>query len=273
MKLTKENIEEYLLLLVDDELDAVEAAEVKTYIAQHEEYQALLALYRATKPDHDEAPYVFPDKESLLRRETAAMPVGTGKLRIWKQAAVVALFVGVGLALAMIALRNDRVEISKSPSAVATAIQEDNNRTKEAERKIPVQQPAPLVIAGVQKAARPLATAKARREEQPTARPVARLREETIAPLAAATAPAMFAEEHVAPIGQAVDREAVPTLATARKELPEWLPVKEESLDGVNDLVSQAQELRDNIAGKAKMLKKASFVIRIGDKDVLALGR
>jgi len=273
MKLTKENIEEYLLLLVDNELDTAEAAEVNAFVTQHEEYRSLLELYRATKPDAGEAPYVFPEKESLLRQETPAMPFGTVKpFRMWRQAAAVALLLGTGLVLALLVARKDGKEISSSPSPSAGAITQNKKLQQEEVSKPSTPPPAP-VLANVHPNRRLPVAAKTAYPDQAAVAPVMRRKREEIAPLAAATLPVTIAEERPAPIVQAVDRESVLVLTAGRKELPGWLPVKEESLDGVNDLVSQVQELRDNLAEKAKVLKKASFVIRIGDKDLIALGR
>ncbi|WP_118952750.1 anti-sigma factor family protein [Taibaiella helva] len=272
MKLTKENIEEYLLLLVDNELDAAEAAEVNAFVMQHEECRSLLELYRATKPDTGEAPYVFPEKESLLRQETPAMLFGTIKpFRMWRQAAAVALLLGTGLVLTLLVARKDGKEIS-SPSPSAGAITQ-NKKLQQEEVPKPSTPPPSTALANVYPNRRLPVAAKTAYPDQAAVAPVKRREREEIAPLAAATLPATIAEESPAPIIQAIDRESVPALTAGRKELPGWVPVKEESLDGVNDLVSQVQELRDNLAAKAKVLKRASFVIRIGDKDLIALGR
>ena len=53
-----------------------------------------------------------------------------------------------------------------------------------------------------------------------------------------------------------------------RKPLPEWLPVTEENLQGVNDLVAHIQALKESIQEKAQSLKNTAFVIRFGDKQI-----
>ena len=68
MNLTNENIEEYLLLLADNELNEAEENEVMAFVEQHTAYKPMLEAYLATRLDHSES-FIYPDKESLLKPE------------------------------------------------------------------------------------------------------------------------------------------------------------------------------------------------------------
>jgi hypothetical protein len=52
------------------------------------------------------------------------------------------------------------------------------------------------------------------------------------------------------------------------KSLPTWLPVAEENLQGMNDLVAHIQTLKERIQEKTQSLKNTAFVIRFGDKQI-----
>ncbi|WP_118974624.1 hypothetical protein [Taibaiella koreensis] len=273
MKLTKDNIEEYLLLLVDEELDPAAMAEVERFLSQHGEYRPVLEAYRATKLDSEEMCF-FPGKESLLRPEPAAVPLKAGKsFRLWRQAAALALLLGLGLAFALLVRRSGDTGLPSPVQKVAVADPDkDPGLPKDTtERKI-APQPSQAIAQQPSVTRQPAVRVIPQRHSYQIPDRAQSRKQEAIASLATATSPAMLPEAPLQ-VGQAINREWASTPLEEKKALPGWLPVKEESVEGVGELVAQAQELRDNIAEKAKMLKKASFVIRIGDKDVIALGR
>lgn len=269
MKLTQENIEEYILLLVDNELDDAAVAEINAFIARHEQYRPLLEAYLSVKLDADDA-MVYPGKEHLLKAEPVAVPLQRPYRWLWSGAAAVVLVLGLSLIL----LRKESDE--KAPPVVALASQAVLAKVP------PVVQPAadedtsPASSAAVaKKAIKPeVAMAKERLKPQPVAgHPDAApyRAKETILALDTRREPRSILEASQVAAESLAGRYVASTLTTDRG-LPGWVPVKEESLEGMNDLVNQAQELRSSISEKARMLKKASFVIRIGDKDILALG-
>ncbi len=50
--------------------------------------------------------------------------------------------------------------------------------------------------------------------------------------------------------------------------LPAWLPVNEEKLEGMNDLVAQIKTVKEKVAAKADLIRKSTFVIRLGEKEI-----
>lgn len=73
MDINSENIDEYLLLLLDGELTEAAEKEVMAIVESSPEYKALLDEYMLTKLD-DEA-IVFEDKAMLLKPETVMVPM------------------------------------------------------------------------------------------------------------------------------------------------------------------------------------------------------
>jgi hypothetical protein len=85
------NYEEWLVLYVDDELNAEEKTAVEKFAALHPHVQVELGLFQQTKLQPEE--FKFPDKESLYR--------GAGKVRIismtWWRAAAAILIIAAGV--------------------------------------------------------------------------------------------------------------------------------------------------------------------------------
>lgn len=272
MKLTQENIEEYILLLVDDELDDAAVAEVNTFIATHEEYRTLLDAYLSVKLDAGDA-MAYPDKAHLLKAEPVAIPLQRPYRWLWSGAAVVVLMLGLSLillrkggdekALPVVTLASSQAVPAKVPPVVQPAVDEDTSPA------------SPAAVAKTTVRKQHVTTAKERAKPQPVAGhtdAVAYRVKETIPALDTRMEPRYLSEASPVVAARSLPGERAPAMLVSNRSLPTWVPVKEESLEGMNDLVNQAQELRNNISEKARMLKKASFVIRIGDKDILALG-
>ena len=97
MIITTDNYEEYFYRYCEGELTAEERAAVEQFAAQHPELAEELSLYDPTLK-LEEPPMVYPDKESLLRREIKVLPIfqHTPSLRVtpfkrgWAVAACVA---------------------------------------------------------------------------------------------------------------------------------------------------------------------------------------
>lgn len=109
MQITKEIIEELILLYVDKELDEVTAAALLQYVQQHPEYRELLAAYRDTilQPDND---LVFEAKNALKKPAGNSIPFNTSKLRlkIARAAAMIILLTGAGLLTFLLIHQHDQ---------------------------------------------------------------------------------------------------------------------------------------------------------------------
>lgn len=267
MKLNHEHIEEYLLLLADRELDQTTEDAVRAFVGQHDQYKPLLEAYLATSTIDTDV-FVFPDKESLLQPETAVMLLRKMFVSL-KMAAAVILILGLGAAF-LLMFRSDVP--STGPSVAA--IQEHKGKGAAA----PLNRTA--VVRPEEKADGNNNTSKALVKPMRYAHkgpvhsvaahsiPVARLKEDIPAELA----PAAVAHITINPEQQSdtiIPEQVQPSgVAGVRAALPVWLPVQEENLQGVQDLIAHIQVLRVELQAKTKTLRNAIFVISIGDKQI-----
>jgi hypothetical protein len=83
------NYEEQFLLYVDNELNAVEKEKVETFVLQHPAVQDSFTLLKKTKLEAEQV--LFPDKQSLYRKEEKERPVFYMR---WQRIAVAAAILG-----------------------------------------------------------------------------------------------------------------------------------------------------------------------------------
>jgi hypothetical protein len=268
MKVSNENIEEYLLLLADNELNKAEENEVMAFIEQHTIYKPMLEAYLATRLDSAE-PFIFPDKERLLKTESTVLPLLGSNVKPLKMAAAIALLLGIGVVITLMfatdPINKDEVLITKNKavnSKIASSIEN-------------IKDTATLIAqVGKQKHANERNSKKQQKvvlkQAQNTVANIIPVRQEERVPasLASTSITEIALDAAIQPQTLVMIEEAPLEAREHNKSLPEWLPVSEENLQGVNDLVAHIQALKENIQEKAQSLKNTAFVIRFGDKQI-----
>lgn len=269
MEINNENIETYILLLADKELDEAEERAVRLYIDQNDACKPMLEAYMAAHLDSSET-FIFPDKESLLQPETMVMPLRPKSYPAFRIAATVAVLLGLGVATAVlfshkeaeVPERSVAIHASEStqPSLPAVALTDTLAvpvaHTNTASHKMVThtiaqaqqnhtKNPAPVLVAAI-----PRETQVLPQLENTTVRKMqltVGVDVETIV---------------------MVEKNADTTPEVIKRAIPGWLPVNEENLQGVNAVIAHIQGLKENIQQKAQALKNTAFVIRIGDKQI-----
>lgn len=268
MNLSNENIEEYLLLLADNELNEAEENEVMAFIEQHAIYKPMLEAYLATRLDNSE-PFIFPDKELLLKTESMVLPLRKSNVKPLKLAAAIAILLGIGIAITLMfaidPINKDEVLVTKNKAA--------NNKI------IPSAENIKDTVAMVAQVVRQKnVSEKNNKRQQKTgfsqtnstiAHTVPIRQEEHVpAPLASTSVTEISIDTDIQPQTITMAEERPLQGREHNKSLPEWLPVTAENLQGVNDLVAHIQALKESIQEKAQSLKNTAFVIRFGDKQI-----
>jgi hypothetical protein len=95
--ITITNYEEWLVLYIDNELDADQRKELEKFISSNPSLQEELALLRRSKLQPEQI--VFAGKESLYRREERVRPLPA---RWWRIAAAAVLLLGIGITTAVV---------------------------------------------------------------------------------------------------------------------------------------------------------------------------
>jgi hypothetical protein len=132
--INENNYEEWLVLYTDNELDEEQKRVVETYAAHHPAIKNELALLLQTRLQPEEI--VFPDKESLYRREEKTRRIGW-----WKIAAAAVLLAAVATTTAIIISKENRSnpaapEIASTPGQQTPATkQEQTPATAQADDK------------------------------------------------------------------------------------------------------------------------------------------
>lgn len=265
MNVSNENIEEYLLLLADNELDEATEKEVMAFVEQHAVYKPMLEAYLATRLDNTEF-FIFPDKESLLRSEPAVLPLRKRNVKPLKLAAAAAILLGLGVAITWMFTSNQPTNQDKvvaKNSIIKKAVVPPGITIKD----------TTALIAQVNKQEN--VTEKNKKQQKTVANnaphrithTMARQEENVPAQLASASVNELSIDAAIQPQAIAIANEA--TLQEREHQpLPEWLPVTAENLQGVNDLVAHIQTLKERIQEKTQSLKNTAFVIRLGDKQI-----
>jgi hypothetical protein len=267
MNVSNENIEEYLLLLADNELDEAEENEVMAFVEQHSVYKPMLEAYLATRLDSTES-FIFPDKESLLKPESTVLPLRRTNIKPLKLAAAVAVMLGMGVVFTLMfttgsPVNKDKVVASKNrviKNAVVPPIKITEDTT--------------AVFAQVSKQSnvirinnkQPKAVNSNVHNMVASTTPVRQMQQVPVQ-LASASTNEIAIDAAIQPQAIAMINETQ-LQEREHKTLPEWLPVAEENLQGVNDLVAHIQTLKERIQEKTQSLKNTAFVIRFGDKQI-----
>ena len=125
MNINNENIEAYLLLLVDNELTAAEREEVLLFIEDDDDYQILLSQFQAAILEVDDA-LIFEDKASLLKQEEKVVPFFNLR-SILKYAAALIVLVGINF-LVKQSLVKHHLPIENNVATKVKIKQSDTNR-------------------------------------------------------------------------------------------------------------------------------------------------
>lgn len=267
MKVSNENIEECLLLLADNELAEAEEKEVMAFVEEHAVYKPMLEAYLAARLDSTES-FVFPDKELLLKMESTVLPLRRTNVKPLKLAAAIVALLGLGVAIMLMfttgPINKDKAMVTKD-KAVKNKLLPPQEGIKDTTAWVALVSKQKNAAEGNNKKQQK-ATFNQAHNTVPNAVP---LRQEEWAPesLASASVTEMSIEEAIQPQMIVMVAEA-PLPEREHKSLPEWLPVTDENLQGVNDLVAHIQALKENIQEKAQSLKNTAFVIRFGDKQI-----
>ncbi|PSK90128.1 anti-sigma factor family protein [Taibaiella chishuiensis] len=273
MEINPNNIEEQILLYVDGELSTEEAGNLLQYIALHPQWRILLEEYKSlVLPPEDEL--VFEGKEALLQPEPQVLPFKPSRKPVlMRRAAAVALIAGaagltwlfsrqdIGSALpgsTPVALVHQPVAVdTTTPGAPATVtptptvmIARSNTQTMTTAKN------------GVVQPATALPGAQVARHESTPVDPIA-----GNLPVAVGEAPPkQRALEMQRPLAL-TEAESADALAS-KASLPGWLPVSDQKLEGLNGLIAHIRGVKDSVASKAAQLKRTTFVIRLGEKEI-----
>jgi hypothetical protein len=106
------NYEQWLIMYVDDELNAEERASVEKFASAHQHVQQELELFQQTKLQPEEI--AFPDKEVLYRREKAVRVIS---MQWWKVAVAAVLVISAGITL--YSIFNQQSNKAITPDAIA----------------------------------------------------------------------------------------------------------------------------------------------------------
>ncbi len=122
------NCEEKFLFFIDNELTDQEKEETLVFVSSHPEYQGLFETLKQSKLPIEHI--VFPDKDSLYRKEESAKPVIL--LQWWKLAVAAALIGIIAMVGIFITDHTDTNEIVKSKSlSVPTELKQSVNKQPE----------------------------------------------------------------------------------------------------------------------------------------------
>jgi hypothetical protein len=126
------NYEQWLIMYVDDELNAGERAAVEKFASAHQHVQQELELFQQTKLQREEI--VFPDKEVLYRREKGVRVIS---MQWWKVAVAAVLIISAGITLYSIFTKQSSEEITpngivkkeQAPAPVSTTPPDKDDQT------------------------------------------------------------------------------------------------------------------------------------------------
>lgn len=268
METNPNNIEELILLYVDGELSTEAAASLLQYVALHPQWRTLLDEYQSlVMPQDDEL--VFEGKDALLQPEPQVIPFKpASKWILVRRAAAVALFAGAA-GLTWFLTRQDTGSILPAGTPIALVHQAAAVDTLAQGIPVGVTPVQPVNIAAVQPAAKPAVLPGANRPVAPVNQ-----QQTTAIDAIAVSSPALLGEQPEKQLALELQRPEVLT-EPARQEaaagptaLPTWLPVNEQKLEGLNGLLAHIRDVKDSVAAKAAQLKKTTFVIRLGDREI-----
>lgn len=274
---TLQNYEEYIILYVDEELDAASVKALMDFLEEHAELKKELALYQKTKLPLAGEP-VFADKEQLLKKSAKTIP-----LNRWLLYAAASVFLLIGW-----------VTLKWSNQPVNTVIE----TSQTAEKKIDSAVPGSQDIAVADTQAVPLPAANPEEEKQPL--PVAKAKIKTLV------------KDNIVKQNPAVQQQSVPTLETPvimekeeiqivkteqeavseqitepvpfqseeptagtppkkKKGLPAFLSVSSEKKQGLKHLKNTVENKVETVKNLQEELKNTSFEVRVGNKELFVI--
>jgi hypothetical protein len=268
MNLSNENIEEYLLLLADNELGEAEEKEVMAFVEEHTAYKPMLEAYLATRLDSNES-FIFPDKDSLLKRESTVLPLRKTNIKPLKLAAAVAILLGLGVAIMLMfttdpPLNEDKGSVAKNTQVKSAVIPKGATIKDTTALFAQVNKQSNTI--GINNNKQSKAVQNNIHNTVAYSAPV-RQKLQVPVQLENVSVNELSVDGAIQPQAIAIANETS-VQERAHKLLPEWLPVTEENLQGVNDLVAHIQTLKERIQEKTQSLKNTAFVIRFGDKQI-----
>ncbi len=264
MEVNDNNIEEQIMLLADGELDATAAEAVMDYIGRHAAYQEMLDMYLSVKLEPEEE-IIFPDKESLLREAPTALPLKTRTATpVWRWVAAAALLITISATAGVL------LQQREPAGAPLVAIQYSASLNKLG--IVPVPEDSLVAEVNTKQATKPEHRPVLKRQpDDPqhsnqvvVAATTKEDRSEVVTPLAMVREQSMPVTER--PVAVLEKKEAI---AVATSEFPSpWSPLKEETVEGINELVAQVRTLKEDVREKTQLLKKATIVLRLGNKEI-----
>lgn len=275
MEVNKNNIEEQILLYIDGELNTEEAKALLQYVARYPEWRTLLDEYSSLvmQPDTD---MVFEGKEALLQPEvqTVAFVKKGNSFKSLRWAAAAIVVIGAA-GLAWMFSRGEQGTALPGHTTIAlqpkTTLPATATAITDTAAVMPVQAlPATSNNRIAHKAAAPQTILV----HTPQPVPEMQKKEERLAPIAGNTLALNDTKAQPLPATVMQRPEALealreePQVAINTESIPAWLPVSGDKLDGVNDLVSHIREVKEKVAAKAAILKRSTFVIRLGEKEI-----
>jgi len=264
--INNENIEEYLLLLLDGELEAAGEAQVLAYVEIHPEYQSLLDAFLQTRLE--EETIVFEDKESLLKPEPRVVTFPKYRKSLaW--AAALLLLAGIGGVFRMMVQQPS----DNTPSVTVAGHLQQGAGSRNAS-VLPGQQ----TTAGRQHSAIAVAPAQtaALMPAKRTAKVMAAQPGTMIHERQQTEAPEVLA---VAGYSVAVPAEEVPAVAIDRGKIPfpeiqessginnNWSLIDPQKFEVIDALIAQAETLKEEVQEKAKTLRVNTVAIRLGGRE------
>lgn len=269
---TLENYEEYIVLLVDGELDTAGQAELEAFMQLHPELREELSLYENVRLTPDTT-QVFENKESLLRKEPGGRTINfTGWFR-YGAAAGLALLIALGVMKWTgddtdnnIAVK-DTVEhtntpIAKSVDTAVSAPEQEEEVIVQEEKKKKENKVMPVVP--TQK----IEVANVKEDRKRVQVDVPEKLEVAVNKLPANRNTSVQYEAIPIPI---LPKTQEPAPIQPEREALAWLPISEDRKEGLNMLgeaitaqVDRVKEVRDNI-------KNTDLAVKLGKKEIFTI--
>lgn len=269
---TLENYEEYIVLLVDGELDAAGQQELEAFMQLHPELREELALYENVRLTPDTT-LVFENKESLLRKEPKV--IALNQWFRYSAAAGLALLIALGVMkwtgddtnnnIAVTdTVEHTNTSIAKNvDTAVSAPEQEEEVIAKEEEA--PKKEKSVVPVVHTQK----IEVANVKEERKRVQVDVPERLE--IAAVNKLSADRNKPSGHEAIVVPALPKTHEPAPIQPEHEALAWLPISEDRREGLSMIgdaitarVEKVKEVRDNI-------KNTDLAVKLGKKEIFTI--
>lgn len=268
MEINEHNIEEQILLYVDGELNAAEAALLLDYIARNPAYSTMLEDYRNTILEAD-ATMIFPDKNSLLKSENNVVALQAKSNKWWAiSAAAAALLIAVvGVNTFLKPAPVEPPVIAKNnivPPRPATGNMQPGSIS------LNQQTTTKPTTTTVKKSKIGTSAVQKNQREQATAVPAPEREHVPMAPIStqkARTQPLTLPDaQPIAALNMQVPEAAA--LPSEGLRIPDWIPVTQERVETLNELLAQVKSVKEKVVEGGKSLRNADIALRIGDMEI-----